>query len=216
MSARPLPLVLLGAGGHARVVLSLLLAARCEVIGVCDPQLAQAGEKTWRGLAVLGGDEHLHTVDPRTAAIAVGIGQLVGGTLRQELFERTVRAGFACPALRHPHAWVDESASLADGVQIMAGAVIQPDAHIGRNTIVNTAASVDHDCRLGAHVHVAPGATLCGDVHVGDGAFIGAGATVIQGIHIGAHAVVGAGTVVTRDLPAYGRVLGAAVRRFQV
>lgn len=216
MSARPLPLILLGAGGHARVVLSLLRAAKREVIGVCDPQLTQAGEKRWRDLEVLGGDAVLETVDPRTVAIALGIGQLVTGTLRRDLFENIVRAGFACPALQHPHAWVDQSASLADGVQIMAGAVIQPDAHIGRNTIVNTAASVDHDCRIGAHVHVAPGATLCGDVHVGDGAFIGSGATVIQGIHIGAHAVVGAGTVVTRDLPAHGRVLGAAVRRFEV
>lgn len=201
-AAAPLPpLVLLGAGGHAKVVLSLARAAGLALHGVCDPLLARQGVAQWRGLPVLGGDEALDALAPSAVALALGIGQLVQGTLRRDVYERLARRGFRFPALVHPHAWVDPSAVLADGVQVMAGAVVQADCRVGENTIVNTRASLDHDCRIGAHVHVAPGACLCGTVRVGDGAFVGAGATVLPNLTLGEHAVVAAGATLARALP---------------
>ncbi|WP_157263635.1 acetyltransferase [Azohydromonas aeria] len=195
-----LPLVLLGAGGHAKVVLSLARAAGFHCRGVCDPALARQGVAQWRGLPVLGGDEALQALSPRDVALANGIGQLVQGTLRRELFERWKQQGFRFPALVHPHAWVDASATLDEGVQVMAGAVIQPDCRVGENTIVNTAASLDHDCAVGAHVHVAPGACLCGTVSVGDGVFVGSGATVLPNLALGTGSVVAAGATLARAL----------------
>jgi sugar O-acyltransferase (sialic acid O-acetyltransferase NeuD family) len=196
-----LPLVLLGAGGHAKVVLSLARAAGFALHGVCDPALARQGVAQWRGVPVLGGDEALDTLEPSTVALANGIGQLVQGTLRRNLYERLARQGFRFPALMHPHAWVDASAMLADGVQVMAGAVIQADCRVGENTIVNTHASLDHDCCIGAHVHIAPGACLCGTVSVGEGAFVGSGATVLPNLALGERTVVAAGATLARSLP---------------
>ncbi|MDZ5456535.1 acetyltransferase [Azohydromonas lata] len=197
-----LPLVLLGAGGHAKVVLSLVRAAGLALHGVCDPALARQGVAQWRGLPVLGGDEALDALAPSAVALANGIGQLAQGTLRRDVYERLARRGFRFPALVHPQAWVDPSAVLADGVQVMAGAVVQADCRVGENTIVNTRASLDHDCLIGAHVHVAPGACLCGTVSVGDGAFVGAGATVLPNLTLGERAVVAAGATLARSLPA--------------
>lgn len=171
-------------------------------MGVCDPRLASQGETTWRGLPVLGGDEALSGIDPASVGLVNGIGQLVGSQVRRDLDERLSAAGFMFSALVHPASWVASSATLAYGVQVMAGAIIQPDSRIDRNVIINTRASVDHDCTIGQHVHIAPGATLCGGVQVGDGAFIGAGAVIIQGIRVGAGSVVGAGVTLTRDLDA--------------
>lgn len=197
-----LPLILIGAGGHARVLQELAQASGRQFLGVCDPQLACQGITTWRGLPVLGGDEALEEIDPTSVGLVNGIGQLVGSQARRDLDERLNTAGFTFPTLVHPAAWVASSATLADGVQVMAGAIIQPDSRINRNVIINTRASVDHDCSIGQHVHIAPGATLCGDVQVGEGAFIGAGAVIIQGIRIGACSVVGAGVTLTRNLDA--------------
>jgi sugar O-acyltransferase (sialic acid O-acetyltransferase NeuD family) len=194
------PLILLGAGGHAKVMLALAIATGCRVTGVCDPELAATGMPTWRGVPVLGGDEVLFSLDPRTYGLINGVGQLP-------------KQGFVFPALVHPNAWVAESAELSDGVQVMAGAVIQPDCSIGFNTTINTGASIDHDCRLGANVHVAPGATLCGGINVADGVYVGAGATVIHGISIGDGAVVGAGVACVRDVKAGETVIGAPIRR---
>lgn len=203
-----LPLVMVGAGGHAKVLQALALAAGHSVAGVCDPQLAGQGQSHWRGLPVLGGDEALEQFDPATVGLINGIGQLVRSQARQDVYRRLRRAGFDFPVLVHPTAWVAPTAQLAQGVQVMAGAVVQPDCSIGENSIINTRAGIDHDCIIGAHVHVAPGATLCGGVRVGDGAFIATGATVIHGITVGGNTVVGAGATLVRDLVADQVLLG--------
>ncbi|WP_044874943.1 acetyltransferase [Pseudomonas sp. LFM046] len=195
-------LVILGAGGHAKVLLGLLRDLGANIAGVCDPQLASQGLREWRGLPVLGGDNVLEALDPAGVALVNGVGQVVGGRARQRIFELWHARGFDFPTLIHPFAWVDLSVQLAPGVQVMAGAVIQADVRIGANSIVNTKASIDHDCVVGHDVHIAPGATVCGGVRVADQAFVASGATVIQGLLIGEGAVVGAGTTLTKDLAA--------------
>lgn len=212
MSTAARPLVLLGAGGHARVLAALSRAAGHTVLGVCDPALAADAVSRWEDLDVLGNDGALDRLPPDRVALVLGIGQLATGTLRERLYAAWRARGYDFPALVHPAAWVAPGVVLGDGVQVMAGAIIQPGCEIGANSIVNTRAGVDHDCRLGRDVHLAPGATLCGTVTVGDGAFIGAGATVIQGLGIGARAVVGAGVTLVRDLAPTTTVLGAANR----
>jgi|JI9StandDraft_1071089.scaffolds.fasta_scaffold23793_3 UDP-perosamine 4-acetyltransferase len=203
-----LPLILLGAGGHAKVLLALAKSAGLVVQGLCDPMLAQQGQSDWNGLPVLGGDEALDGIDPRKVGLINGLGQLVGQRFRNRLFENLKAKGFTFPVLVHPTAWVAPTARLEQGVQIMAGSIVQPDCNIGENTIINTRASVDHDCWIGKNVHIAPGATLCGGVIIGDDAFIGSGATIIQGLRIGARAVAGAGVTLVRDLPSDARALG--------
>ena len=207
-----LPLVLLGAGGHAKVLRALALAAEHRIIGICDPQLAAASQSTWRNLPVLGGDEALSEMDSAKIGLVNGIGQVTGNTLREDIYERQRGAGFLFPALVHPTAWLSPDTMLADGVQIMAGAIVQPCCAIGRNSIVNTSSSIDHDCTIEGHVHIAPGATICGGVHIATGAFIGAGAVILPGLKVGARAIVGAGVTLTHDLDPGRTYLGAANR----
>lgn len=206
------PLILLGAGGHAKVLLALARAAGLTVRGVCDPALAAQGAGEWNALPVLGGDEALERIDPAAVGLVLGVGQLVGQERRAAMYARLAQKGFTFPPLVHPAAWVAPSVRIAPGVQVMAGAVVQPDCTIGENSIINTRASIDHDCRIGANVHIAPAATLCGGVMVADLAFVGSGATVIQGLSIGEGAVVGAGTTLLQDLPAGSYALGSPTR----
>ncbi|WP_019217566.1 LbetaH domain-containing protein [Legionella tunisiensis] len=95
----------------------------------------------------------------------------------------------------------------------MAGAVIQADARIGNNVIINTRTAIDHDCVIEDHVHIAPGAVLCGNVYVGKRAFVASGATLIPGVKVGNDAVVGAGASIVRDVPPRQLVLPAFIRR---
>lgn len=206
------PLVLIGAGGHARVVLALARAAGFAVLGVCDPRLAADGTRQWEGADVLGDDTALDRHPPGHVRLMLGIGQLATASPRERLYRAWRARGYEFPVLIHPAAWVAPDAVLAAGTQVMAGAVVQPGCTIGENSILNTRASLDHDCRIGSDVHIAPGATLCGAVTVGSGAFVGAGATVIQGVQIGERAVVGAGVTLVRDLAPSATVLGAPNR----
>jgi UDP-perosamine 4-acetyltransferase len=202
MSGGALPAILLGAGGHARVVRALAEALGIRILGVCDPVLPRGSD--WAGLPVLGDDDALAGQDPAGVVLLNGIGKLPGRTLRHRLQHSLAARGFGFPTLVHPAAWVAPDAQLGQGVQVMAGAVVQPGGILGAGSIVNTRAGVDHDARIGPDVHIAPGATLCGDVEVGEGAFVGAGAVVLPGRRIGAGATVAAGATLARDLPAGG------------
>lgn len=199
------PWIVLGGGGHARVVIDLLQVLGAALDGYTDLSERQGGIP---GLSFLGTDAFLEHVDPSTVHLANGIGGTGASRARASLYDRLASRGFTFPRLVHPSAVVASSADLADGVQTMAGAVVQAGAVVGPNTLVNTRASVDHDCRLGPHVHLAPGVTLSGGVRILEGAHVGVGATVLQGVTIGARAVVGAGAVVIRDVPAGVTVVG--------
>jgi sugar O-acyltransferase (sialic acid O-acetyltransferase NeuD family) len=212
MNPDTLPLVLIGAGGHGRVLAALMRATGRSALGVCDPKLVAHAVSRWENLDVLGDDSALNHLPPDRVALVLGVGQLATGTFRERLYASLRARGYGFPALVHPSAWVAPGVVLGEGVQVMAGAVIQPGCEIGENSIVNTRAGVDHDCRIGRNVHVAPGATLCGTVTVEDGAFIGAGATVIQGLNVGKCAVVGAGVTLVRSLSPAKTILGAANR----
>lgn len=204
--------MLLGAGGHARVLVALAREVGYQILGVCDPSLAADTATNWEGLEVLGDDGVIERLTPDRVTLMLGVGQLAKGNLRERIYTSWRERGYNFPTLVHPFAWVAPDVVLGSGVQVMAGAVIQPGCEVGDNSIINTRASIDHDCHIGRNVHVGPGATLCGKVIVEDGAFIGAGATVIQGLRIGTRAVLGAGVTLVRDLAPGMLVVGSQNR----
>jgi sugar O-acyltransferase (sialic acid O-acetyltransferase NeuD family) len=190
----------IGAGGHAKVVIATLQAAGHEVCGVWDDNPARWGDDL-HGIPILGPVSGLALVGPAAAAIAIG-----SNRARREICRLLPHAEWM--TLVHPRAWVHESVRLGPGTIVCAGAVIQPDAVIGAHVIVNTAATVDHDCVIGDFAHLAPGSHLAGAVRVEEGAFLGVGTCAIPGVCIGEWATVGAGGVVIRDVPPEVTVAG--------
>lgn len=206
-----LPVLVIGAGGHGRVVADALRAAGRKVLGFLDAAADLEGMQI-DGLPVLGGDSLLQGYPTSTIMLANGIGSTVSTVVRRRLYERLTACGFQFETVRHPAAVVSHSAVLSSGVQIMAGAVVQPGAVIGEDTIINTGALIDHDCVIGNHCHLAPGAVLSGAVRVGDDCHIGTAASVIQGVAIGAGATIAAGAVVVGDVAAGARMAGVPAR----
>ncbi|MBF0184239.1 MAG: acetyltransferase [Magnetococcales bacterium] len=206
-------LILLGCGGHGRVLLSTLqgLGWMERLLGVLDPDPQRIMQQGCPA-PLLGDDGYLARLPPPSVRLLNGIGSVRSTDKRRMVYQKLRQQGYAFAALIHPTAWLAESVSQAQGVQVMAAAVVQNGCQLGENVLLNTRAVVDHECLLQAHVHVATGAVLCGNVEVGEGAHIGAGATVIQGIRIGAGACIGAGAVVVRDVPPGATVVGVPAR----
>jgi sugar O-acyltransferase (sialic acid O-acetyltransferase NeuD family) len=198
-------------GGHGGVVLDALRLCGEEVVGVCDPALDASADRP-DGLPVLDVERLAETHPPSRFAVANGVGFMPGQTARRALFEDMSGRGYEFTGVRHPSAVIAGSAIFGDGVQVMAGAIIQNACNIGANTIVNTGAQLDHGCKIGAFSHICPGAILSGDVEIGEGAFVGAGAIVVNGLRIGHGAVIGAGSVVTREVADNGRVVTPLTR----
>lgn len=197
-----LPVILLGAGGHAKVVLDLLHALDRQIIGICDPGLAAEGAKAWRGLSVLGDDQAVEQYAPTEVELVNGSGSLPGNNARCRLHVQFTRNGYRFATLVHPSAIFGSGVELGQGVQVMAGVIVQAETRIGDDVILNTGARIDHDVQIGDHVHVAPGAVLSGNIRLGSGCHIGAGASLLQGIHIGSGVVIGIGTMVLADVAA--------------
>ncbi len=205
------PIIVIGAGGHAKVVIGSLLAAGAEIIGALDDDVSLHG-KNILGVAVLGGDSVLAGHEPKNVMLVNGIGSTSVPERRQAVFERLKEQGYGFAAVIHPSAVIAADVETGEGSQIMAGAVVQPGVRMGCNVIINTRAGIDHECRIGGHVHIAPGATLSGEVTVGEGSHIGTGATVIEGVSIGNRSVIGAGAAVIGDVAGGATVTGVPAR----
>jgi sugar O-acyltransferase (sialic acid O-acetyltransferase NeuD family) len=205
-------IIVIGAGGHARVLLATLELLDCRLLGCTSRNVADHGT-TVLGVSVLGGDSHIERYGSREVLLLNGVGQIASAdSKRSEVFQIWSKRGYRFGTLIHPNAFVSNHVSLGEGCQVMANAAIQPGTTIGENSIINTSATVDHDCTIGAHVHIAPGAVVSGGVSIGEGAMIGAGATVIQGISIGPCAMIAAGAVVIKDVPAGVTVAGVPAK----
>jgi UDP-perosamine 4-acetyltransferase len=206
-------IVVLGGGGHARVLISLIrVVARYEITGILDSGLKR--EAMVHGISVLGGDDLLSRQIKEGITLAcIGVGSVGDNSKKISLYKTVKEVGFSVPYLIHPQAIVTENeVNISEGVQVMAGAIIQAGSLIMENTIINTGAIVEHDCVIGKHVHICSGAVISGEVIINNSAFIGAGATIIQGIKIGNNAVVAAGAVVINDVPENVTVKGVPAK----
>lgn len=199
--------VLIGAGGHACVLLEILhLTRSATVCGLLDA--SGAGSSRY-GLPILGDDRLLPELPARGVThFVLALGSTGYTPRRRQLFEQARQSGLTPLTLRHPSAIVSPSATIGPGAQLLAGCIIGPEAHIGANAIINSGAIIEHHARVAEHVHIASGACLTGHVTVGAESFIGAKSVVRQGLGIGTRCTVGMGSVVTKpladDTTAYG------------
>jgi len=193
---------LIGAGGHAKVVLSTLLEAGYSGVELYDDDRSLWGTEIL-GARVAGAPAELRG-SGRRAVIGVG-SNAARAQIAREL-------GLDWLTVVHPRAWVHASVRLGPGTVVFAGAVVQPDAVLGCHVIVNTSASIDHDCRVADYAHLAPGVRLCGGVSVAEGALLGVASAAIPGTRVGAWAVVGAGAVCVGDVAERTTVRGVPAR----
>ena len=192
------PVIVLGAGGHAKVIIDALRLCGREIIGITDSE--DTGESHFCGIEVLGDDGSLLEHSPEEVVLANGIGAMPGSELRRKLHQRMTDKGYEFAIVIHPSAVVAADVTIGNGVQLMAGTVIQPGVRIGSSTIINTGVTVDHDCNVHSHCHLAPGVTLSGNVEVNRCTHIGTGTSIIQGITIGENCVIAAGSIIYSDV----------------
>lgn len=206
------PLVIIGAGGHAAVLAEILMTRGRKIVAVVSPEVI-TDNSPLAGINRIKTDEALLTAYfPEQVELVNGMGATPGNDLHSRLFDYFSEHGYHFESVISPDAIVSKYARLADGVQIMSGAIVQTNASISMNCIINSGAIIEHDCYIGAHNHIAPNATLSGGVITETQVHVGTGANVIQSIKIGEQAVIGAGCTVVRDVPAKQVIVPARSR----
>lgn len=209
------PVIVLGSGGHSKVVIDVLRHQDVRILGIVEADATKVGN-TMLGIEIIGDDSAILGYSPEQIYLINAVGSAGVSEVRERLFMQFKQLGYNFAITIHPSAVIASDVQLGEGVQVMAGAIIQAGTVIGKNTIVNTKASIDHDCIIGEHVHISPGATLSGNVTVGESCHIGAGSTVIQGIQIGCHTLIGAGAVVVRNISDYKVAIGIPAKEVNV
>lgn len=200
-------ILIIGAGGHGKVVADILLRQSMPVLGFLDDDPTSWGTSRL-GLPVLGAIDTFWNYSPEGLVMGIGSNmmrrEIVGrlGSLAHDLWQ---------PAI-HPEAVIALSVSVGRGTVVAAGAVVNPDTYLGDYGIINTGATVDHDCHIGDFVHIAPGAHIAGGVRISEGALLGIGSVAIPGSAIGEWATVGAGAVVLDNIPDHAVAIGVPAR----
>lgn len=203
--------VLIGGGGHAKVVIDVIceLGLRDYIVGIIEHDVDQIG-KTIHGVPILGTDDDLKRIYHEGVTHAfVAIGE---NKLRKKLSDYAGQIGFAFPSFIHPRAIVSKHVQIGAGSIVMPGAVVNSDVQIGNHIIVNTSSSVDHDCVLGNYTHISPGVNLCGGTIIHEGAHIGAGTVTIPNRVVGQWTVIGAGSTIVRNIPGHTLAYGVPCR----
>ena len=194
------PIVIVGAGGQARVVAAALRqTGEWKLVGVLDDKPGSIGEPILDSAVVGTYDDLVRLVEQgiRHAFPALG-----DNNARMRLFRTILASGFDIPVLIHPHALVDRTATVGRGTFVCAGAIIGVEARVGENCLINTGAIIEHETIVADGAHVAPGCRIGGRARVGERVFVGLGSTIKDKISIGSGSTIGAGSVVVRDIPA--------------
>lgn len=204
------PILVVGAGGHAKVVLDVLeRMGTYEMVGLLDDNADRQGTMH-AGHKVIGTLESLPQL--RQEGVTGAIIALGDNARRRQVYMQAQQAGFAMVQAIHPSAQIGARVVMGGGTLVVAGVVVNADADIGVNVILNTGATVDHDCQIGAHVHISPGVHLAGRVIIGEMTHVGIGAVVLPNLRIGRNSIIGAGAVVRDDVPDNVIVVGNPAR----
>lgn len=191
--------IIIGAGGHGRVIADIVNRSDDIVYGFLDDKGANSERN------VIGKIADCEHYKDKYFIIAIG-----DNFIRKKI-------ALSYPTLKyytavHPNSIVSDNVIVGAGTCIMANAVINDSAKIGEHCIVNTHATVEHDAAIEDFVHISPNAALCGTVHVGKCTQIGAGATVKNNIAIASNCIIGLGAAVIHDIEKSGVYIGVPAR----
>ncbi|MCM2373845.1 acetyltransferase [Aporhodopirellula aestuarii] len=210
------PIIVVGFGGHGRVVTAALQAAGRKIIGATDLRPENHAANSF-GVRILSDEALLDEFAPRDVLLVSGLGSILPVNElcpRHRLVRRFQEHGYEFTGFQHPASWVAPGATIATTAQIHAGAIVQPGTVVGDFTILNTRSSVDHDCVVEEYCHIAPGVTVSGNVVICRGTHLGTGANLIQGLRLGAGCFVAAGATVVGDVESGAFVRGVPARTF--
>jgi sugar O-acyltransferase (sialic acid O-acetyltransferase NeuD family) len=204
-------LIIIGSGGHARVVIDTAEQSGFNILGIIDINYKNNDEKII-GYNIIGNFTALSKFLPNKTSIIIALGD---SKLRSKFFYNCLEQGYNLPSIIHPTSIISKHVKIGKSVFINAGVIINSEVDIGDNSIINTGAIIDHECNIGKHCHIGPGVKVAGRVRIGEHTFVGIGSTIIDKITIGNNVMIGAGSVIIRDIESDSTVVGIPGKRIK-
>lgn len=190
--------LIVGAGGHAKVLAEIILSNGYKLHGFISPN--GKGKVIYLNYKIICNDDEAIKLDRRKFQFVNGIGLMPKSNLRKKINQFYEKANITFEKLQHYSAVVSNDCQLSEGVQILAGATIRPGVRIGKGSIINTSSSIDHDSTIGENCHLAPSSVLCGDVSIGNDVHVGPNSVIINNVKIKRNTMIKAGSVITKNI----------------
>ena len=188
----PKKVIIIGAGGHAKVIAEIIKKSNDELVGFLDDNEEMQGQEIYLGAKVIG--KVCDAQNWPDCEFIIGIGN---NSTRKRIAEKYQLPWYTAI---HPNSVVATDVKIGEGTVVMPGVVINPGTEIGTHCIINTSCSIDHDNKIGNFVHISPGAHLAGTITIGTQTWICAGATIINNLNIAPNNIIGAGAVVVKNI----------------
>ncbi len=198
MNSKEKPVIVLGAGGHAKVIIDILSQRKIKILGVATLNNSKIENHEFKNFT---DEEVIANFDSEEINLVNGLGSLPNDNKRYELSKKYLDSGFKFISITHTSSIISKNTKILDGAQIMAGAIIGPGTNIGEGTIVNSQSSIDHDCEIKNYSHICPGVVCSGNVRVGSFVHISTGVSIINNINIGDNSIIYPGVTLVKDVP---------------
>ncbi len=198
MNSKIKPVIVLGAGGHAKVLIEILIKRKIEVLGLSIKSTHKPEENNYR---LFSDDEVMRKFSPEEINLVNGVGSMPNHNDRYDLSRTYAEKGYNFISISHPTSIISSEVKIFEGAQILAGTFIGSGSSIGTGTIINSQSSIDHDCEIQEYCHIAPGVTCSGHVKIGNFVHVSPGVTVINNIKIGDNSIINPGVILTDNVP---------------
>ena len=192
-------IILVGAGGHARVCIDVIeLSCQFKIAGLIEKDKTSSQGNL--GYPIVGTDDNLQNLRQKYSYALITVGQIKSPVTRIKLYQLLKGMDYTLPVIISPRAYLSKHAQIGEGTIVMHDVMVNANARIGKNCIINNKVLIEHDVVIGDHCHISTGAVVNGEVSVGNGSFFGSGAVARQSVFIGNNCTIGAGVVVKRDI----------------
>jgi sugar O-acyltransferase (sialic acid O-acetyltransferase NeuD family) len=198
MNSEKKPVIILGAGGHAKVIMDILSQKKIKILGMAALHNSKKANYDFK---TFSDEEVIANFDSEEINLVNGLGSLPNDNKRYELSKKYLDFGFKFINIIHTSSIISKNTKILDGAQIMAGVIIGPGCKIGEGTIVNSQSSIDHDCEIENYSHICPGVVCSGNVRIGSFVHISTGVSIINNINIGDNSIIYPGVTLVKDVP---------------
>ena len=150
-------IIIIGAGGHGRVVVDAINAQGIyDTVGFVDSAFP-IGSSITKDCKVILHQNDISKIADLADCFIVAIGD---NSIREKLYKEAKQ--YLKPAtIIHNKALIGSEVTIGEGTVVLANAFINTSSAIGENCIINAGVIIDHDCKIGDHVHLSIG-TLVG------------------------------------------------------
>jgi sugar O-acyltransferase (sialic acid O-acetyltransferase NeuD family) len=190
-------ILLVGGGGHCKSVIDVIeLENKYNIVGIVDKK-ELIGQNILK-YKVIGCDNDLPELFKKYKYAVVTVGQIKSNNLRVKLFNTLKNIGYKLPIIISPLAYVSKYSTIEIGTVVMHQVLINANAQIGLNCILNTKALIEHDVVVEDNCHISTGAILNGGVIVKENTFFGSNSMAKEYIEIKAKSIVRGGVTLLK------------------